>query len=269
MFNKQPTPLTKLKKLLLFLAIVINQQAVAQLADGSVAPDFTLLDLNGTSHNLYTYLDEDKTVFIEIFAAHCPSCWNYHLTERLKNMYQMYGPNGTNELMVLALEYDAGNDGNAFIGIGDPWQTQGNWSDGTPFPLFNVEGTDRNVFTDYNVSFYPLIYKICPNRIVERIMTSQTEAQLYQKVQVCQNALSINEEPTSPNIYINQVSKSLIIEPIQNLLFIKLINLTGQVVKTIDSVSLSSISLNDLKSGIYLFEIHTDSGLFVRRLYLN
>jgi len=258
-----------MKKLLVFIAIVFNQYAYAQLADGSVAPDFTIADLNGTTHNLYSYLDSDKTVFLEIFAAHCSTCWNYHQTHRLKNMYNMYGPNGTDEIIVLALEYDENNDGNAFIGIGDPWQTQGNWLEGTPFPLFNVEYPDRGVFTDYNVTYYPVVYKICPDKLVERVMTSETESQLYQKVQTCQNALSIDEKPTVGNVHIDQQSKSLIINQHQNVKSIKVMDLRGQLVKAISSVNHPSISINDLKTGIYLFEMQTESGPVIKKLYLN
>lgn len=37
----------------------------AQLANGSIAPDFTLVDLNGTTHTLYDYLDDGYTVFLD------------------------------------------------------------------------------------------------------------------------------------------------------------------------------------------------------------
>jgi hypothetical protein len=43
-----------MKKILLLLCVAIFtfNNTKAQLADGSVAPDWTLTDLNGTSHNL-------------------------------------------------------------------------------------------------------------------------------------------------------------------------------------------------------------------------
>ncbi|MBP9150876.1 MAG: T9SS type A sorting domain-containing protein [Flavobacteriales bacterium] len=258
-----------MKKLLVFITIVISQHVYAQLTDGTVAPDFTITDLNGTSHNLHSYLDSDKTVFLEIFAAHCPTCWNYHLTHRLKNMHNMYGPNGSDEIMVLALEYDENNDGDAFIGIGDPWQTQGDWLEGTPFPLFNVEGSDRSVFTDYNVTFYPVVYKICPDKIIERVSTSETESQLYQKVQICQNSLSIDEKSTVGNVYVDQHSKSLIVDQHQHVTSLKIMDVRGQLVKAINSIQHSLISLSDLKTGIYIVELQTESGPVMKKLYLN
>ena len=57
-----------MRKITLMLALTALSFYVskAQLADGSVAPNFTLVDLNGTSHTLYDYLDQGKTVVINI-----------------------------------------------------------------------------------------------------------------------------------------------------------------------------------------------------------
>lgn len=260
---------SKMKNLLFLLAFLLNMSAYAQLPNGSVAPDFTLTDYYGTTHNLYAYLNSGKTVFVEIFAAHCPTCWNYHQTHRLKNIYNMYGPNGTDEIMVLALEHDQWNDSNAFIGNGPAWVTQGNWLSGTPYPIFDVEDPDRGVFTNYNVTFYPVIYKICPDKILERVMTSETEAQLYQKVQDCQTVLSIDEIPDLGTIRIDQHSKSLIIDHYQEVRSIEIMNIQGQIVKTISPVSRSTIIIGDLNTGVYLFEFRTDKGPVVKKLYLN
>jgi cytochrome oxidase Cu insertion factor (SCO1/SenC/PrrC family) len=248
---------------------LLNTTVYAQLPNGSVAPDFTLTDYDGTTHNLYSYLNAGKTVFLDIFAAHCPVCWSYHQTNTMKNLYNAYGPNGTNELMVLALEHDQWNDSNAFIGNGPAWVTQGNWLVGTPFPIFDVEDPNRGVFIDYNVSFYPIVYKICPNKIVERVMTSETVAQLYQKVQDCQTAMSIAENKKNEHIYINQASKTLIIEQYQQVKSIAIINLQGQVIKTISPITSSAISISDLSTGVYLFEILDKEASVYKKFYVN
>jgi len=257
-----------LKKIILALLFVLSISSYAQLPDGSVAPDFTLTDYYGNVHNLYEYLDAGKTVILEVFAAHCPSCWNYHQTNTLKNLYNAYGPEGTNELMVLALEYDQWNNHNAFIGDGDPWVTQGNWLEGTPFPIFNVEDPDRGVFADYNINGYPIIHKICPNRITERIFTSETEAQIYEKVQLCQTML-VNENPDLGEIYFNPLTKNLNIEKFQEVKAIRILSVIGQVVLTISSVNSSAIAIEPMNAGIYLFEIQTEKGSVVRRYYLD
>ena len=80
-----------MKKLLILITFTLSMNVSAQLVDGTTAPDFTLTDYNGNTHNLYSYLNAGKTVFVEIFAAHCPGCSAYHQTHTMKNMYNSYG----------------------------------------------------------------------------------------------------------------------------------------------------------------------------------
>lgn len=258
-----------MKKLLFLLSFSLTIGANAQLPDGSTAPDFTLVDWYGNTHNLYSYLNSGKTVFLKIFAAHCPSCWSYHQTHTLKDLYNQYGPNGTDEVMVLTLEHDQWNDTNAFIGNGPAWVTQGNWLDGTPYPIIDVEDPNRGVFTDYNVNFYPLVYKICPDKLTERVFTNETVSQLYQKAQNCPATLSIAEQLDLGKIWIDQLTKTLRIDHYEKVKTIKVVNLQGQAVKKINSVTSPTISINDLNTGIYLFEIQTENGPIVKKLYLN
>lgn len=243
-------------------------QVFAQLPNGSTAPDFTLTDYYGGTHNLYSYLDAGKTVFVEIFAAHCPSCWAYHQTHRLKNIYEQHGPDGSDELMVLALEYDQYNDSNAFTGNHEPWVTQGNWLEGTPYPIFNVEDPDRGVFTDYMVTFYPVIYKICPDRIVERVFTYQTEAQLYQMVQACLATLSVDDLSDLGDIRFDPLSRSLIIERHTAVQGLEVFDMQGRTVQRADALSGSTVQVAELPTGVYLFRLRTEQGPVVRRFFV-
>ena len=257
-----------MKKLVFLFALFLNMNVYGQLPNGSVAPDFTLTDYDGTTHNLYSYLNAGKTVFLEIFAAHCPVCWGHHQTHTMKNMYNNYGPNGTNEIMVLALEHDQWNDSNAFIGNGPAWVTQGNWLSGTPYPIFDVEDPNRGVFNDYNVTFYPIVYKICTDKIVERVLTSETETQLYQMVQDCQSALLTIDVKTDVSIDIKQ-SKMLVINQYQKVKEIIVVNLQGQVVKVVNNLTNSTIDISDLHAGIYLFKVGLENGIIHKKLYLH
>lgn len=254
-----------MKHLLLIGLLLTYLHTVAQLPNGSTAPDFTLTDYYGSTHNLYSYLNAGKTVFVEIFAAHCPSCWAYHQTHRLKNIYEQYGPDGSDELMVLALEYDEYNDSTAFLGNHEPWVTQGNWLEGTPYPVFNVEFPDRGVFTDYMVTFYPVIYKICPDRITERVQTSWNETQLYQLVQACQVTLSVDDLSDLGDIRFDPLSRSLLIERYAEVQGLEVYDMQGRVVQRMDAINASTVQVAELPTGVYLFRLLTERGPVVKR----
>lgn len=254
-----------MKNALLLLILAYSLHVSAQLPDGSTAPDFTLMDIvDSNSYNLYDYLNQGKTCFVEIFAAHCPGCWNYHEAETMKDMYNTYGPNGSDEVMVFALEYDQYNFYEAFVGIGPAWVTAGNWLAGTPYPIFQVEGADRSVFDDFDVTFYPVVYMICPNKATKRVSTSLSTTQLYDGISDC-SFLELDEEVLSGKVFVNG-SKQLIVENFQEVNSIQITNMQGQVVRSIGSIENATVSLQDLETGVYLFSLQTSHGTVVKRM---
>lgn len=256
-------------KVFAFLGLLgLGVHSNAQLANGSTAPDFTLEDYYGGTHNLYSYLNAGKTVFIEIFAAHCPTCWSYHQSNTLKDLYNTYGPNGTDEVMVLALEYDEYNDSTAFTGNHSPWVTAGDWLTGTPYPIFNVEGGDRQVFSDYNVGYYPMVYKICPDKLTELVSTSLDYNQLYQKAQACP-PLSIDEQEEFGKVYFNNHSSELTVEKFENINQLDIYSLQGKLVQQESSLSNGTLELSHLTPGLYIAYIQSGHGTMSLKFVVN
>lgn len=179
------------KKLLLLLScgafVLASNKAEAQLADGSVAPNFTMVDINGNSHTLYDYLDAGKSVVMDVSATWCGPCWNYHNTHALKDTYDAYGPAGTNEMMVFYVEGDQSTTLADLQGTGG--NTQGDWVTGTPYPIIDDDGTINNA---YAIGYFPTIYLICPNRIVKEV-GQKTAAQIYAETGNCKSATTSND----------------------------------------------------------------------------
>ncbi len=150
----------------LFLAFVLLPgQSKAQLPDGSIAPDFTFADINGTSWNLYSLLAQGKTVFIDVSATWCSPCWGFHESHTLRNLYNNYGPGSTNELMVLFIEPDPAT-GLADL-QGQTSSSMGNWLQGTPYPVINLNATEAPVFeNNYQITGYPTLYMVCPDKLI-------------------------------------------------------------------------------------------------------
>ena len=162
-------------KKILFIAIVallsINN-VKAQLPDGSFAPNFTLTDLDGNSHELHALLDQGYTVFLEFSAIWCPPCWSYHTGGALEDLYMNHGPAGypnvnantTDDVMVFFIEGDGGTLAELNGGAG----SQGDWVTGTPYPILpTYAGSNSDqVTSDYQIGYWPTVYQVCPDRIV-------------------------------------------------------------------------------------------------------
>ena len=162
-------------KKVLFIAVfalLSLNNVKAQMPNGSVAPDFTLTDLNGTSHNLYSLLDDGYTVFIDFSAIWCGPCWSYHTSGALEDLYTNHGPAGypnvsantTDDVMVFFIEGQEGTLAELNGGTG----SQGDWVTGTPYSIIpTYAGTNSTQVTqDYQIGYWPTVYMICPDRIL-------------------------------------------------------------------------------------------------------
>lgn len=170
---------------LLFFAAKI---AVAQLPDGSIAPDFKAKDLTGKEWHLYDLLAQGKTVVMDISATWCGPCWFYHKTGALEAVHELYGPGGTNEIVVLFVEGDASTSVECLSGpTGCVGGTQGNWLAGTKHPVID----DASIAQLYDISYYPTVYAICPNRRVVEIGQNSPTA-IHNFAQNCPEAQGTN-----------------------------------------------------------------------------
>ncbi len=211
-----------MKKLLLsalaISSIAAMNTSTAQLAAGSIAPDYTVtayqtalasqgLNNNGT-YRLYDYLDAGYTVFMDVSATWCGPCWNYHNGGALDALYTAHGPAGfpgvsastTDNVMVIWVEGDGTTaDATMLTGSGSlagtvNWINPGGAGE-IPFPMANpASASATQINNDYNIGYFPTIYKICPNRTVTEV-GQLAAAALYSTVGSCPPAASQTNDP--------------------------------------------------------------------------
>jgi len=180
-----------MKKIFTIFALITLfsfSNSYAQLANGSVAPDFTLTDLNGTTHNLYDYIDDGYTVFLDFSAVWCGPCWSYHNSGALEDLYINHGPSGlpnvsattTNDVMVFFIE----GDGSSVAQLNGGSGSLGDWVAGTPYPIICTDGNPNStsIANVYSIGYWPTVYQICPNRILTECGQTATP---YSLVSAC------------------------------------------------------------------------------------
>ncbi len=174
--------------------------ANAQLADGTVFPDFTRVDINGRTHHLYDELDSGKTAIIDISATWCGPCWSYHGTHALDSMWAKHGPAGepgvnattTNDMVVYWVngEDASGMAQLTFNTIGSGAQnttfnytdyTRGNWVANTNYWFICDSSGQVPYNAAWQIGYFPTVYMICRDHLVKEL-TQPTEAEAYAAV---------------------------------------------------------------------------------------
>ena len=141
----------KLTLIFIFLSILFSSRLHSQI---NPAVDFTVTDIDGNVHNLFTYLDAGKHVYLDFFFIGCPSCEAG--IPMVNNIYNSFGCNAS-QLVVIGIESTVGD---AAL---QAFRDQNN----VDFPI--VSGTDGGgiqVDELYQISEWPTYLLIKPDRSV-------------------------------------------------------------------------------------------------------
>ena len=160
-----------MKTIYTILTLLISGNAFSQ-----IAPNFTLTDINGESHELYEYLDAGTTVILDFYAEWCGPCQVN--AAGVEEVYLDLGPEGANDIMILGIE---GDDDSTDEQVAQ-YAIDYNCSN----PQIN---NSENVMDLYDISYYPTYLVVCPDRSFaeyEGVGPEEIEVELNVGIELCE-----------------------------------------------------------------------------------
>lgn len=169
-----------MKQFLLLILMVSSVSLLnAQLISGTkLTGNIVTTDINGNAVDIYADLDSGKSVVIDVFATWCGPCWSFHKSGFLEEVYDVLGPDGTNQIRVYGIE------GDGTTPLSDIFMASsssiGDWTEGVKYSLIN----DDSFNSLLKIAFFPTLYIIRPDRTVIEMGDFRYNSAIWEKALV-------------------------------------------------------------------------------------
>ncbi len=226
-------------------------------------PDFTVTDIDGNQHNLYSYLEDGKVVILDVSATWCSNCWNFHKEKFLEDIMEKYGPAGTDQAMVIFYEGDKNTGQSALEGGAG---SQGNWLEGSNYPFINENPLtiDMSVFS----SGFPTVNVIRPDDkliIADLNDNFKNGGGLAAMEEIIEGAFPVTSSIKDldeinvlvyPNPFISEIIVDLTATDFEYT-SVQMIDVSGRILQTKENIDSNKFILqtSDLTNGIYFIQI--------------
>ena len=233
-----------MKNLLLSLLVCIACVSHSYAQPGSSTfPDFTYEDIEGNTHHLQSYLDQGKTVVIDVFATWCSVCNNS--IPGLEELYNTLGQGGDNSLVVLSFERDASTTNEA------AWAASNN----VEVPI--ITGAEDLILNTWNYNYQPRYLVICPDGSFEQAPLGGIGSNpqvLVDLSEECATVSGLTEINLKEQFTLAGITPEGILNvrvDLKNVNY-QVIDLTGSVAKTGDLTQGNHIlDMSSLRAGMY------------------
>jgi len=150
-----------MRKIFLLIPLVLlfldTRAQINNYEIGDTVNDFSVVDVYGNLHNLYTYTAQGKYVFIDFFYAACGGCQNF-----VPVFNEFYDKYGCNEGEVVCIAINSGEDNNqTVIEFENTYGGTFNHA-----PAVSRDGGSNDVNVDFDPIYYPACVIIGPDNTV-------------------------------------------------------------------------------------------------------
>lgn len=258
----------KITLILFFFGLLANAQ-VNNYNVGDVVDDFTVTDVHGVEHNLYTITASGKYVYLDFFFDTCGPC--RQTTPIFNEFYDKYGCNGGDLYMI---SINDGSDSDAeVIAFEEEF--------GGPFnhaPAVSAEGGSAAVDNNFGINAYPTYCLIGPdNTLVERDIWPISGVETFEATfpsgfdpQVMQCTLGLADATAFDfNIYPTVSKGNVAINlPSSVASSVAIFNTLGQQVFQ-NTYSEKNINLNlQLAQGVYMVKVTAENSSVTKRIII-
>jgi thiol-disulfide isomerase/thioredoxin len=243
--------------LLLLLALVFTVQSAFAQPSSATFPDFTYDDIEGNTHHLQSYLDQGKTVVIDVFTTWCSVC-NGSIPG-IEELYSTLGQGGDGSLVLLSFERDVNTTNE------ESWVASNN----VEVPV--IIGAEDLILDVWNVTYQPRYFIICPDGSFEQAPLGgiySNPQPLIDITEECEMVTGLNHIELKDAFTINSMTADgfLNLNVDLNRLDYQIIDLTGSVSKTgVLTEGRHQLDVSNLKSGMYFMTVvHQNERLTLR-----
>jgi thiol-disulfide isomerase/thioredoxin len=269
-----------MKKILLSALVIatsLSLNAQLALSVGSTAPDWTVTDVHGQTHNLYDITAAGQPVIIDFFFTTCGPC--QATAPIITRFYQKYG---CNQGDIFVISIDSGDTDAEVLAYEATYA-----GPNTNPSASGIEGGGNAVISAYGPSAYPTVCLIGTDNILKSIDIWPINSIADIENAVAAAGITINEmdcllgieEPNENNftVYPNPSSGDLFVElsnATNENTKITIYDMSGKLVFQQEASNLSAsekiqISLNGIENGMYTVNVQNGEKFSTRNFVLN
>lgn len=230
-------------KILVLLALIL----IIGNSFSQEVSDFTIVDVEGESYNLYEQLDQGKPVVLDLFARFCASC--SEAMPKVDSLWMNYGSG--EQIQIWAIETSGYSDS---IVQGYKLEHQ------VGFPFF-TSSSHPFLLDSFPISFTPWYYVICPNRTLRAIEFENIGAY----INACSSVSIPENEYTDLKIFYDKSRLNFEGQNHSDFNNISIYSINGSLLYHKNPITLNeSLELN-LINGLYIVELKSKNGFVLRR----